>query len=82
LPFGLLFLALTWWNRKKGDDKASRAPSDGQRLVLAGALALTLTLFALEAETLRRIEWAPRGASAAALPVDRTCPLPPDTACE
>lgn len=62
LPFGLMFLALSWFNRK---GREMRLPSaEGWRpLAAAGALALVVGLYAQEASTLREVQWSPAGAA-------------------
>ena len=57
LPFGLLFLALTWWNRKRAAMPAPSLPQDWRRVAVACVFALVVSLYAHEAATLRRVDW-------------------------
>ena len=69
LPFGLLFVALTWWNRKRAVTQTPDLPGDWRRLAVAGAFAAIIGLYALEAAALRRVDWTPApGPEAAAFP--------------
>ncbi|WP_424362112.1 hypothetical protein [Methylocystis parvus] len=61
LPFGLMFLALSWHNRKRPEAPAADAPAPWRSLAVAGALALVVGLYAHEAAALRRVEWLPPG---------------------
>lgn len=60
LPFGLMFLALSWFNRKEARQAAPDAPEGWRRLAVAAGLALVVGLYAHEASTLRRIDWLPQ----------------------
>lgn len=61
LPFGLMFLALSWFNRKRPEAPAPGAPASWRSVAVAGALALVVGLYAHEAAALRRVEWLPPG---------------------
>lgn len=61
LPFGLTFLALTWYNRKRPGAPTPGAPTPSRSVAVAGALALVVGLYAHEAAALRRIDWLPSG---------------------
>ncbi len=59
LPFGLMFAALSWFNRRRPE---AAAPSDAggwRPLTVAAGLAVVVGLFAHEASTLRAIDWLP-----------------------
>lgn len=58
LPFGLLFLALTWWNWKKAEAGARALPDDWRRVAVACVFAFVVGLYAHEAATLRRVDWS------------------------
>jgi len=59
LPFGLMFLALSWFNRKRKE--TGGAAAEGWRpLAMAVSLALVVGLYAHEASMLRGVQWTPR----------------------
>ncbi|PPD40474.1 MAG: hypothetical protein CTY15_14780 [Methylocystis sp.] len=60
LPFGLMFLALSWFNRKRPEAAAPDDAEGWRPLAVAAGLALVVGLYAHEAEVLRTIDWTPR----------------------
>ncbi|MCC3244279.1 M50 family metallopeptidase [Methylocystis sp. WRRC1] len=72
LPFGVLLAVLSWWNRKRASSETTRAPSGGERLLIAGVMALTIALYAHEAATLRRIEWPQKPGAETPFPANGT----------
>lgn len=60
LPFGLMFVALSWFNRKRPETAGSSTADGWRRLAVAGSLALVVGVYAHEAATLRQIDWLPR----------------------
>jgi hypothetical protein len=71
LPFGLLFLALTWWNRKRAGAPARDLPEEWRRVAVAAGFALVVMLYAQEAATLRQVDWTLKPASEVAARPDR-----------
>lgn len=71
LPFGLMFLALSWWNRKRAGVEMAASLQNRQRFAVAIGLALVVGLYAHEAATLRRVDWTPQEAVESPPPAER-----------
>lgn len=59
LPFGLMFLALSWFNRNRREAPQAGAVDPRRGLEIAAGLAMVVALCAHEASALRAIEWTP-----------------------
>ena len=60
LPFGVMFIALSWFNRDRPEAPGPDAATPWRSVAVAGALALVVGLYAHEAAALRRIDWLPK----------------------
>jgi hypothetical protein len=58
-PFGLMFVALSWFNRKRPETPAPGAPEGWRPMAVAAGLALVVGLYAHEAAMLRSVDWLP-----------------------
>jgi hypothetical protein len=61
LPFGLMFLALSFYNRRRPEPAPVGGSGMARSLAIAGGLALVVGLYAHEAAILRRVDWRPPG---------------------